>query len=104
MLGEQSFDFLVDSGADTTSIPLLWAPLFRFNKKGSKKTWVGGVEGGKIAGYPSTIEIKFDKNFLKIRILFVDSNITPLLGRLDVWDNFSVLFDNKSKETVFYKL
>jgi len=103
VLGIQNFDFLVDSGADTTTLPLLWAPLFRFNKKDSKKTWVGGVEGGKIAGYTSIIEIKFNKNFLKIRILFVDSNVTPLLGRLDVWKNFSVLFDNKRKETIFYK-
>lgn len=104
IFGQQNFDFLVDSGADTTTLPLLWAPLFGFKKDISMKTWVGGVEGGKIAGYPSTIEIKFNNNFLKIRILFVDSNVAPLLGRLDVWDNFSILFDNKRKETIFYKL
>ena len=34
----------------------------------------------------------------------IKTDVTPLLGRLDVWDNFSLLFDNKSKETVFYKL
>lgn len=104
VFGRQNFDFLVDSGADTTTLPLIWASLFGFKKENSKRTWIGGVEGRKIAGYPSRIEIGFNKKFIKIRCLFVESNIIPLLGRLDVWNNFSILFDNKIKETVFHPL
>lgn len=101
VFGQQNFDFLVDSGADTTTLPLLWSPLFGFKKEKANKSWVGGVEGGKIAAYTSNIEIRFSEKFIKIRCLFVNSNTIPLLGRLDIWDNFSILFDNKNKTTVF---
>ncbi len=63
-IGEQNFDFLVDSGADTTTLPLLWAPLFGFKPKIAEKTWIGGIEGGKVAAYPSIIKIR--RLFLEI--------------------------------------
>lgn len=62
---------------------------------------VSGVEGGRVAGYSSEIEIGFGRKFYKIRCVFVNSKIIPLLGRLDVWDKFSIFFDNIKEEVVF---
>lgn len=93
--------FLVDSGADTTTLPIKLAPLFGFKPTKDKKSWISGVESGKIAAYASKIEIGFDKKFYKVRCVFVESNVIPLLGRLDIWDKFSIVFDNIKQEVVF---
>lgn len=102
--GEQNLDFLVDSGADTTTLPLAWAELFNFTPNDEEKTWIGGVEGGRIAAYPASIEIAFDKKFYTVRCVFVTSDTMPLLGRVDVWGNFSILFDNQKQQTTFEPL
>lgn len=99
--GTSSMDFLVDSGADTTTLPLSWADLFDFQINKKEHEWIGGVEGGRIAAYPGEIEILLGQRPLIIRCLFVTSNIIPLLGRLDIWDNFSIIFDNRNKKIIF---
>lgn len=101
IFGAYLIRFLVDSGADTTTLPLSLSPLFDFKATESKKSWVGGVEGGKVAAYSSQIEIGFAKEFYTIRCHYINSQVTPLLGRLDVWDKFSILFDNQKEEVVF---
>jgi hypothetical protein len=99
--GEYFIRFLVDSGADTTTLPLSLAPLFDFKPTKVKGSWVSGVEGGKVAAYSSKVEIGFGRKFYKVRCLFIDSKVTPLLGRLDIWDKFSIVFDNLKEEVVF---
>lgn len=96
--------FLVDSGADTTTLPISIASLFTFKQDQSKKSWVSGVEGRKVAAYSSQIEIGFGKKFYTIRCHFIDSKVTPLLGRLDIWDKFNWFFDNKRKQVVFDRI
>ena len=96
--------FLVDSGADSTTLPLTLAPLFAFKRVQSKKSWVGGVEGGKVAAYSHQIEIGLGKKFYVIRCHFIDSNVTALLGRLDIWDKFNWFFDNKRQQVVFERI
>jgi len=96
--------FLVDSGADTTTFPLTLASLFDFKKTLSNKSWVSGVEGRKVAAYSSQIEIGFGKKFYTVRCHFIDSNVTALLGRLDIWDKFSWFFENKRKQVVFERI
>lgn len=96
--------FLVDSGADTTTLPLTLAPLFAFRQTQSKKSWVSGVEGGKVAAYSSQIEIGFEKKFYVVRCHFINSKVTALLGRLDIWDKFNWFFDNKREQVVFERI
>lgn len=97
-------DFLVDSGADTTTLPLIWSEIFGFKIENKKPDWITGVEGGRIAAYPGEIEIKIGREKNKIRCLFVTSNILPLLGRLDIWNKFSIIFDNKRQKIIFEKV
>lgn len=103
-IGERELDFLIDSGADTTVLPLVWAYLFNFKPNTKKKTYIGGIEGGQVTAFPSKIEIKIGKRFRKIRCLFVKSKVMPLLGRLDFWQQFSLKFDNKKTKSIFYPL
>lgn len=103
-VGMSMIDFLVDSGADTTIVPLVWSEIFGFKIDNRKPDWITGVEGGRITAYPGEIEIKIGQEKNKIRCLFVTSNILPLLGRLDLWERFSIIFDNKRQKIVFEKV
>lgn len=55
-------------------------------------------------GYPSQIQIQLPRQELTVRCYFIDSDIIPLLGRIDIWDKFSIIFDNIKKEVVFKEI
>ena len=97
--GWRSFDFLVDSGADTTCLPLKpYAELLGFKPDPEKKIKIGGVEGKGVTAYPGKIKVKIGGKEMPLRCYFLRSRVMPLLGRLDLWNKFSISFDNKKKE------
>lgn len=103
--GIRRFDFLVDSGADTTTIPIKMAEDFMgFSAKTAQRELISGIEGKGIDAYPSSIEILFGNNFYKVRCVIIRSKVIPLLGRLDIWDKFTIIFDNMEEEVVFEKV
>lgn len=92
--------FLIDSGADVTTLPLHpYAPLFGFRPNPREKTMIGGVEGSGIAAYPFLLTIRIGKETIPVRSFFIESSVDPLLGRLDVWNRFSITFDNERLES-----
>lgn len=96
------FKFLVDSGADVTSLPLIpHAELFDFRKQSHEKTTIGGIEGRSVGAYPFTLDCRISVVTFRIRCYFIESRIDPLLGRLDFWKHYSVHFDNSKNQTVF---
>ena len=103
--GIRKLGFLVDSGSDTTVLPLkpfqFW---FNFNPKSNTKTILGGVEGKGVGAYPGMIKLKLKNTYYELRCYFIESKTIPLLGRLDLWDKFSWLFDNTNHQVVFTKL
>lgn len=102
--GWQKFDFLVDSGADATSLPLELAQFIGAKIEKRKKTVMGGVGAQGINAYPSEIKVKLGEKKLSLRCYFVESDAVPLLGRTDVWDQFSLLFDSQKEEILFKKI
>ena len=104
-IGTRKIGFLVDSGSDTIILPL--APYhFWFNFKPDAKTatTLGGVEGKGVTSYPSKIALQIGKEEFTIRCYFVKSNTMPLLGRLDIWDKFNWIFDNKKNQVIFERI
>ncbi len=93
---------LLDSGADVTTLPLgpLASYFLGFKKDPKKKIIIGGIEGKGVFAYPHTITTKLGSKKFPLRCYFIESNVDPLLGRLDFWDLFSVTFDNAKKQTV----
>lgn len=97
--------FLVDSGSDTTILPLFpYKFWFDFKPNPQAKTTLGGVEGRGITAYPSKINLQINQEKFKIRCHFVKSNTIPLLGRLDLWDKFNWCFDNQRQRVVFGRI
>lgn len=97
--------FLVDSGSDTVVLPIspyhFW---FNFKPDQKKVVILGGVEGKGVDAYPSKIKLQIGKEKFNVHCYFVKSNTMPLLGRLDIWDKFNWLFDNKRKKVVFERI
>lgn len=94
--GIRKIGFLVDSGSDAIVLPI--APYhywFNFKPKNRTKTILDGVEGKGVEAYPSKITLQIGNENIVVRCYFVKSNSMPLLGRLDIWNKFSLFFDNK---------
>lgn len=100
--GFLSFKFLVDSGADVTTLPLdPYGELFGFHPHKNTVTTIGGIEGKGVQAYPHRLVFRIRKHSFTVRCYFVKSRVDPLLGRLDVWDKFSIIFDNQRQRTIF---
>jgi len=102
--GLLQFKFLLDSGADVTTLPLdPFAKLLGITPDQSKKTVIAGVEGGGIDAYPASIFLSIGKEQISIACFLINSKTIPLLGRKDLWDKYSIFFDNKQKQIVLEK-
>lgn len=102
-IGFLKVKFLVDSGADVTTLPIEpYAELFDFKK--ISKVKIGGIEGGGVTAYPHDLTIGVGIRKFRMRCYLIESKVDPLLGRLDFWNLFSINFDNGTKETVFTEL
>ena len=105
IVGFMPITFLVDSGADVTTLPLhSHAGFFGFQKNPRERIILGGVEGRGIGGYPYKLLVKLGREEFPLRCYFIESNTDPLLGRLDFWDKFSITFDNRSLKTIISPL
>jgi|SRR3989344_6762760 len=100
-IGFLSIKFLLDSGADVTTLPLdPYAQLFSFIPKKKQAIRIGGVEGRGVKAYPFQLTARIQKQMFQLRCYFIESRVDPLLGRLDVWDKFSITFDNRNHRTI----
>lgn len=100
--GFLAMKFLVDSGADVTTLPLTpYAELFNFRQDPKSEIKISGIEGKGVTGYPFSLHLRLRKHEFKIRCYFIKSQIDPLLGRLDFWRFYSITFDNNHLKTIF---
>lgn len=98
--GFLAIKFLVDSGADVTSLPLdPYGELFCYQINPKEKVTIGGVEGRGVGGYPFKLQCRLERFTFSLRCYFLESKIDPLLGRLDFWNLFAIFFDNKKFQT-----
>jgi hypothetical protein len=101
---ELTADMYVDSGADITLIPYSAGIALGFSLKPEDEIRrIGGVGGGKISIVVRRIKMRINGEELNVRVAWCMSEDVPLiLGRLDVFDRFNVLFED-GKKTVFLK-
>lgn len=103
--GFLNIKFLVDSGADVTTLPFIpYAEIFDFTIKTKEKTRIGGIEGRGVNAYPYSLRVRLKTHEFSLRCYFIESQIDPLLGRLDFWKLYSIAFDNINGETKITRL
>lgn len=101
--GWQNVWFLVDSGADTVVIPIDLAGKLGLSMNSSIKTKLYGIGKQAIYASPGEITLNIGSKEIVARSYFVHSKDSVLLlGRLDIFEKFSIVFD-KTKQVVIFQ-
>lgn len=100
--GWKKFDFLVDTGADLTTLPATILPHLGLKEPDLKKSKTVGVGGIEIEIFEAVISMKIGACDLPVRVAVTKDSATPfLLGRKDVFEEkFSLMLDSLEKVTV----
>ena len=103
--GWQNTWFLLDTGADTTMLTLRLAKQYGLHYNLQLKTQLVGIGEKRSTAYFGKIEVKIGQRELQIRCYFIDAeDSTLLLGRLDIFDKFSITFDSLNKQIIFKQI
>jgi hypothetical protein len=102
--GFREFEFLVDTGADVTTVPLHLLPVLGIRASKLQKTKTFGVGGISIDAWDFKLHIKLGRTELSVRASAVDAkhdSMPLLLGRKDIFEKkFNLLLDSKQKLTI----
>lgn len=99
---EFSFLVLVDSGAEVSLFTRGDAELLGLSPETGKKVNIGSVSGDKILAFLHPAVMKISEEKFKVDIAFSARDNTPrVLGRNPIFSYFFVIFDDKSKNTIF---
>jgi len=93
----------IDSGDDISMIPLEVGKALGFKQSSSDEILeVKGVSGGGVPYILKKANIILDDKELKIRLAWALIEEVPLLlGRMDIFPKFKILFDEKEKSITF---
>jgi hypothetical protein len=98
----QLFEFILDSGADCTTVPRNMANLVGILLPSTPDTSMTDASGNSTPAYKGKLNIKFQNNTFEVRCLFTSMNTTPLLlGRLDFFDKFDIIFKGRNNQIEF---
>lgn len=100
--GWQNLWFLVDSGADTIMLPISLGEKLGLGFNSNVKTKLYGIGKQAVYASPGEVVLKIGSHEIAARSYFVYTNDSLLLlGRLDIFENFSVIFDREKQAVVF---
>jgi len=104
-LGWQKFDFLVDTGADLTTIPYSFVKQLGINTSKLSKSKTQGVGGITVETWNLKLPIMIGKEIFTIHASVVKGNtIPPLLSKKDIFDKrYSLTIDSKRNLTIISK-
>lgn len=104
-LGWQPLWFLVDSGADVTTLTLSTAENLKLAYNIRIKERLYGIGEQSVFAYPGEVYLKLGHSEARVRCYFINApESTLLLGRLDIFDKFNILFDSKNEKIEFRPL
>lgn len=102
--GWREFEFLVDTGADVTTVPLHLLPVLGIKKSDLSKTQTFGVGGISTSAWDFKMALKLSQDKMMIHASAVDAkhdSMPLLLGRKDIFENrFNLTIDSKRKITL----
>ncbi|MFH1562048.1 MAG: hypothetical protein ABIF11_01320 [Nitrospirota bacterium] len=100
--GYRFFSFILDSGADCTMLPRYEAEHIGIDLSLCPKYHSTKIEGQGITCYGAKITVKIRQDLFPIRCLFSEKDTTPyLLGKMDIFDKYNIIFDNKNEKILF---
>lgn len=102
VFGWKQFDFLVDTGADLTTLPFTAVSFLGIDLRNLKQSKTQGVGGIFVPTWDLNLPIKIGSYELKVHASITKDKTTPfLLGRKDIFEEkFSLMLDSRRKVTV----
>lgn len=101
--GWTEFEFLVDTGADITTVPSHLLPVLGLKKSQLPMSSTLGVGGYEVRTWEFSLQIRFGNKEVKVSASAVDSkedSLPLLLGRKDIFEEeFNLSLDSKRKIT-----
>ena len=105
--GWQEFDFLVDTGADVTTLPKAMLSVLGINGRSLKKQKTQGIGGVLVETFKTVLPIRIgnDEFLIHVSITNTEEESLPLLlGKKDVFEKrFSLMIDSNNKVTILKK-
>ncbi|MBI2465372.1 aspartyl protease family protein [Candidatus Shapirobacteria bacterium] len=102
--GWQEFDFLLDTGADVTTLPRTMLPILGLKNKSLHKQKTQGVGGIWIETLETLLPIRIGSDEFPIHASITNTEeegIPLLLGRKDIFENrFNLEVNSKEKVTI----
>lgn len=103
--GSIPFLFLLDTGADVTSLPASAAKKLGIDLDNCPEEPMSGYEGTTMFVYRSEIRIAFNKKTISVPCVFNKNESVPiLLGRAGILDRFTIILDGKNKTVTLEQL
>lgn len=101
--GWQPLWFLLDSGADTTLLTVSLGRSLGLDFDITKKTQLFGIGEKSVSAYQGKVTLRLGREVLDVRCYFIDAKeSTLLLGRLDVFDRFNILFNTEKRKIILF--
>lgn len=99
----KDFDFIVDTGADFTTLPRRAEQILGIDLSRCKESKAEGIGGVIVKTRETQIQIRIKGYIFKVRCSITEDDKTPfLLGRVDLLDTrFSWHFDSQTKKIIF---
>lgn len=95
----------IDSGADITLVPLSFGKLLGFDIIKEEIVELYGVGGRGIPVIFNQIDVRIGNYEFKMRVAWaLIEEVPPLLGRLDIFDNFHINFKQDERVIEFVKV
>ena len=96
--GWRNARFVIDTGADFTTVPESLAEMTGLDLSKCPRESVMGIEGRLLPARVGSLTLLIGKVPLAVRCHFLKSEMTPyLLGRMDLFSRFNILFNNRAR-------
>lgn len=92
----------IDSGADITLIPFKLGKALGFQERADKIRQMRGISGAGVPYLIKEVRMYLNDKVIEARIAWsMIEDVPPLLGRMDVFPKFKILFDEANGEIRF---
>jgi hypothetical protein len=101
---KRAYGFILDTGADVTTMPHYMLTILGLDEKKLNKSTAMGIGNTPVNIRETTITIRIGTVDFSVPCSFTDNNQTPLLlGKEGLFDTFNIFFNNSKNQVEFVK-
>jgi hypothetical protein len=97
-----SLFLILDSGAAISALPKTDAVTLGIDASKGRPLSIAGINGKATDGWQHELNIRIDKEMMKIPFVFLDNESSPrVLGRVGIFHRFTIVFEEQKKRSGF---